>query len=620
MSRLAWFFLIFNLVESVAVKVWAQVQPPNVRPSNTVSFQQQLDVFDWRYLVGYGGLKKKFSYEFGIDFTTSMTDRSDGNRWKDNQIGYLGLSQRLHPNLLLLGRMQLTNFHDELSAFNFDRQQAAATIATNWHAFSRFYIQPELGYRWENRREFKEHGPFAALSFQADAFEIDGYRNQSSGLAEMTRFPERKNANARINYSVFREFQPGTSDSLAVFYDYFRRDNFFSNPTLGNIESLRKEQRGLSNTLRYRISDGVILAQNTMLALGNVAVQQFEQFRTGATRSHDDYSLTNDVQLFWQSNRFTGQIAMETSESSVKYNIPDSAGFSPISRRFATIGYDLAEKRTKLSQRTYYRPNKKNVLQFSLEVAKLQHDNSDTTNNDSFDEQRWQVALSHHYQLREALSIGVQISAFLKHFVYLDGGLSSQNNWTRLLILQPVLRYQPSSSVLFQQKVGVRTQYVDYDFEGNSSQVRSYVIRDFFLSDSLALPVSSQIDFSLFYRLELEELGSLNWSAFSTRPRTKLQNHWFNMLLSQSFRWPVELGIGASFYLQKRWQFISDSDGEFSTEPIGTQFNFGPIMRLVYRASDGSLIYFSGQRQKAYPFQGKPYFISHIQLSVQWTF
>lgn len=593
---------------------------PLPKQTNQASFQQQFDVFDWRYLVGYGGQKTKSSYFFGIDFKASMTERSDGNRWKDHQSGFLTFSHIFNTKATLLSRLQLTNFHDELSAFNFDRKQTAVTLAGVWKPAANIHLQPEIGYRWEIRPDFNERGPYGAISFSANDFELSGYKNNASGLAEITRFPERKNANARINYTVIREFQPGTWDSLSVFYDYIRRDNFFSNPTQGNIESLRKEQRGLANTLQYRINAHVAVAQHTAIALGNVAVQQIDQFSKGFRRAHDDYNFANNIHLTWSTPRISGLSELETTESSIKYNIPDSIRFLPISRRFASIGYDLTEKKTKISQHIQYRPNHKNELQLSLELAKLQHDNSDTTNNDSYDEQRWQFSFNHLFKINNALTVGWQLSAFLKHFIYLDGKLSSQNNWSRLLQLQPILVFKPSEGIQFHQKVGVQTQFVDFDFEGNFSQTRSYVIRDFYISDSLALPVSRQVAFSLHYRLELEELGTLNWDEFTSRPRTKWQNHWFSMLLTQAFRWPIQLSFGTVFYIQKRWQFRSEPGGGLVSEPVGTQLNFGPIIRLVFQGSNGSVIYFSGQRQRSYPFQGDPYFISNVQLSVQWTF
>ncbi|MFQ5630917.1 MAG: hypothetical protein ACE5I1_19270, partial [bacterium] len=494
----------FLFVVAVLLGLWrsanAQITPPTQKPINSVIFQQQLEVFDWRYLIGYGGRSEKSTYTFGVDVTTSMTERNDGNRWKDNQIGFLNFSWILGKTSTLLARLQMSNFHDELSAFNFDRKQAAATVAGRWQPSKNVRLQPEVGYRWEIRPDFEERGPYGAISFSADDFELNEYRNNASGLAEITRFPERKNANARINYSVSRKFQAGTWDSLSVFYDFFRRDNFFSNPTQGNIESLRKEQRGLANLLQYRLNKNMALGQRTTITLGKVSVQQFDQFRQGAKRAHDDYSFSNNINLSWTGNKFYGAIDLEAAESTVKYNIPDSAGFSPFSRRFATIGYDLSEKKTKFAQATHYRPNDKNLFRLMFELEKLQHDNTDTTNNDSYDEQRWQFSLMHTYQISEALSLGWRLSAFLKHFVYIDGKLSSQNNWARLLQLQPVVKFTPVDNMLFQHRVGVQTQYVNFDFEGDFSQARSYVIRDFYMSDSLAFPVSQQIGLSLYYR------------------------------------------------------------------------------------------------------------------------
>lgn len=608
------------IVLVTAMPTHAQLMETGSNPSSRVRFEQNIDVFDWRYLIGYGRVSAGYTYRFGVDIYTSMTERSTGNRWKDNQVAYLAFSKRLSRWGILLSHLQVNNFHDELSAFNYDRKQAAATMGVQLKLARKLTLQPEAGYRWEFRPAFEENGPYAGVSLQLGAQEWGGYRNEASGVTEITRFPQRKNANARLNYTVFREFSPGTWDSLAVSYDYFRRDNFFANPTQGNLESLRKEERRVVNTLRYQISDRVSARQSTSLGFGRVSIQQFDRFRRGASRRHDDFHLANTFSVNWRSSLASGQFLLESSESSVRYNLPDSSRRSPFSRRFASIGYDLTERQTRIAHQGAIWVDGRHSIHLAVELAKLQHDNSDTSNSDSHDELRWQFLAGHRFQINEAFSIRWEIGAFLKHFVYLDGRLSSQNNWKRLIQLQPALSYSPGSGFVFSQRVGVRTQYVDFDFEGESPQMRSYVIRDFFLVDSLVVPLSTQLGITATYRLELEELGSLNWENFSSRPRTRWQNHWFTLLFSQEFRWPLRVRMGTVFYLQKRWDIRSGPSGGLQSLPAGRHLTFGPMLQISYQAANGSTLYFSGQRQRAYPFRGDAYFLSHIQLMLQWTF
>ena len=597
-----------------------QTSLPSTPNLNLANFQQLIDVYEWQYRLGWGARRGSNTFALGMTFNASMLRQGEENKWKDHQIAFFMWQKALSPRMRLLLDLRYTLFQDELSAFNYDRRLSGFTLAGQWNVRADVDIQPEIGYRWERRSELLESGIYGAFLLDASRLRFNAYTSRLYAWAEATRYKNRKNSNARLRYAIWRQFQQGTRDSLVVYYDFLRRDNFFTDPLSGKIESLQKAQRGIENYLIYRTSSRSVFRIHSSLNFGNVTVTRLDAGRTIARRSHDDYRFSNRIQYQWIGDRLQTQIELDTGESAINYDIPDSSGFSPFSRRFATLGYDVEEKYTRFTQRVHFRLGLKDSLKFYFELSKFRHDNSDARNPDSYDEQRWHISLAHYHRFNSKFLIFWEASAFLKHFVYLDASFSSQNNWKRLFQLEPGLRFQPDSRFFFQQKVGVRAQYVDYDFDAMQPVKSSYVTRDFYLSDSLVVRIAPKISMEANYRYEIEELGSLDWARFSSRPRTLWKNQWLTFGFVQKLGRNVNLSMGAIFYRQSRFQFILDAERTLKLERIGTHINLGPRLRFSYSKQDGSVVLLSAERQKVFPMSGNAYFINLIQLATQWRF
>ncbi len=591
-----------------------------INPVNTTDFTYQHSVFDWQYKLGHGGRYKRLSFVGLVNITTSLIDDSEGKKWKDNQIGLLKTAYAFNSSVNFLTQFEHQIFRDELSSFNFDRNESFAKVGVMWRFKKSFNLQPEAGYKWERRAAIQEGGPHLSLGGRLENLKVSEARHNFDGFFSRTFFPQRQNGDVRFTYSFFREFQPGTSDSLEVFLDGVRRDNYVSFTQFDRVESLRKRQQGVRNHLTYRAGANSAILLNTTITSGRVDFRELERGVKKAARAHNDFFIENDLRYHLALNKIQWQAGLKTSESSITYDLQDSTGFTPFSRRFASFGYDLTTRATNLSQRLSMNAGAKDRLRFFAELTKLEHNNSDSLNPDTFDEQRLQVALSHERKLTQRLTFSWELSAFLKHFVYLNSRLSSQNNKSRFLQIQPEIRYNHSKRVAFVQRAAVRAQYTEFDFDQFSASINSYVVRNFFLYDSLALPISDKIDMTLNYRLEIEELGNLNWAEFSSRPQSELLNHWFSLKFSQKFSRAMRFSSGAAIYRQTRRQFLVDADGELLRDPLSTLTNVGPFVEFDYLAKNGSILHFFGQRQKVFPFQGESYFLNDFQLSVQWTF
>ncbi|KAA3660020.1 MAG: hypothetical protein DWQ10_07590 [Calditrichaeota bacterium] len=591
----------------------------SIHPTRSAPFAQNLNIYDWRYRIGYGASPwNQLDFVTHYDYASTMQYSRGEQLWKDQQSADLIIRKRALQNRTLLTRFDFNSLKDQFSSFNYDRIQAGMTLAGRFPLKNAITLQPELGFRIENRKELSESGPYFAVNLLVPDQNIFDATHKLDAWSESSKFKNRQNSQVRLNYGVFGEITPGTKDSLNFYYDFLRRDNFLGNPLNQMVESLNKKRFGVNNHLTYDIGENGGFRMITDVSIAGVDIAHNRIAQQISSRGHDDFSFNNNIFMYWQGEKHRHQLAVDFGEESTEHHISDSSTTLTLSQRFTGVGYDVIEKYTRISQKSHYKFSDRDSIRFYFGLSKLEHDNTDQARSDTHDEQRWTAAIFHSRKLNEFITVQWELSTYLRHFVYLNSQLSGQNNWTRILKLQPecIIRFSPKAEL--RQRAGIRTNYVVSDYASDNSSVNNYVIRDFFITDSLAFSLSEKVGCFVHYRYETEELGSLNWEKFSSRPRTSWRNQWGSIKFRQRFTAHATLSVGVDFYEQKRWKYELDTDKNLRKEHVGTHTNLGPVVEFFLLTHSGSVLLFSGKRQKAFPFIGKAYYINNLELRIQW--
>ncbi|MCA9732368.1 MAG: hypothetical protein H6696_11205 [Deferribacteres bacterium] len=614
--------LLGGFLTIIAVpSVCAQLTLPTIHPINSATFAQNLNIYDWQYQFGWGASPwNQLDFVTHYDYFSTMQYSRGEQLWKDQQNADLIIQKRALQNRILLTRFDFTSLKDQFSSFNYDRIQAGMTIAGRFPLKQDISIQPEMGFRMENRKELSESGPYFAINLLVPDQEFFDAAHKLDAWSETSTFKNRQNSQVRLNYGIFGEVTPGTRDSLNFYYDFLRRDNFLGNPLNKIVESLNKKRIGFNNNLHYSIGQDAGFRMITDLSIAGVDIGRDSIAQHISNRGHDDFDFHNNIFMYWHGENHKHQLAVDFGESSTEHYLSDSSTTFSSSQGLIGVGYDVIEKFTRISEKSQYRLSDSDSIRFYFGLSKLERDNTDRARSDTHDEQRWTAALLHSRRLSEFITLRWELSTYLRHFVYLNSQLSGQNNWTRILKFQPecIIRFSPQAEL--RQKAGIRTNYVVSDFASDNSLVNNYVIRDYFITDSLAIEFSEKLTCLLDYRYETEELGSLNWRKFSSRPRTAWRNQWGTLKFQQRFTSRAKLGLGVVFYEQKRWNYELNTENRLKKEHVGTHTNLGPVAEFLFIAPNGSVIVFNGKRQKAFPFIGKAYYINNLELRMQWKF
>jgi len=587
-----------------------------------VTFSRTLDIYDWQARASYTQrFSPKTVFRFGENFLSSLHRLRDSDKWRDDQRATMGMEFSLF-GAPAQARLYSRIFRDRISFLNSDHQSSGAELRLQRTLWRRFEIKPGAGYRWESRLEQVDSAPHFEFGAYLPPSSWGDYTHQLDAYAATERFPSRKNEDVRFSYGLARQFYTDTSDSLFLNFVHYRRDNFVSEQGRIRIERLSKRTRGVENRLRYRISDKGRLALRTHLQESVVAISKLQPDSSTSSqdnlpsREYDDFQVQHVLALDWQWQKVSTGFELRYDQQSIDNN---SSGSRPFSSQFGIVRYNIRDRSFSIAQRSAWQVSKNDSLGFSGSMARFARDTSDKNRPDSYDNFRAKFSLTHQHKFRPGFAVRWQLSGYADHLVYLKSAFSATNNWTRILQLAPQLLLRLNENFQASQRFGVRAHYVTYDFEDFAGAPKSFSSRTFFANDSLAARLSPRSSATLYYTLEIEELGALNWDDFTTRPQQKRTRHWLHMMFDHAVspRWRFSPGV--SFYKQTQWNYEITAAGA-QRRRAAALTSVGPFVRITYERAPRALLYFQGQQQMVFSPGKRKQNQSYFNLTVQWSF
>lgn len=586
-----------------------------------VNFSRALDIYDWQVRASYTKqLAPKTFFRFGENFLSSLHRLRDSDKWRDDQTATVGM------DFFIFGapsqaRLYSRIFRDRISFFNSDHQSSGAEMRLSRMIWKQLEIRPGVGYRWESRLEQSDSAPHFEFGAYLPPSRWGDYTHQLDAYAATERFPSRNNEDTRFSYGLARQFFTDTSDSLFLNFVHYRRDNFVSEQGQIRVERLSKRTRGLENRLRYRVSDKGRLALRTQFqeSVVSISKSQPDSLQSNQTnlpsREYDDFQVQHVLTLDWQWPKFSTGFELRYDQHTVDNN---SSGSTPFSSQFGIVRYNIKDRSFSIAQRSVWRVSRNDSLGFSGSVARFARDTSDKNRPDSYDNFRAKLSLTHQHNFHQGFALRWQLSGYADHLVYLKSAFSATNNWTRILQLAPQILFDLNENLHASQRFGVRAHYVTYDFEDFAGAPKSFSSRTFFANDSLAARLSTRSTATFYYTIEIEELGSLNWDEFTTRPQQKRARHWLNMMFEHTIspRWRFSPGV--SFYTQTQWNYETTATGK-QRRRAGALTSVGPFVRVTYERHPHALLYFQGQQQMVYLPGVRKQNQSYFNLTVQWS-
>jgi hypothetical protein len=584
-----------------------------------LEYRNELNTYDWQWQLAKPlQISPAWQLSLSEQFRASMLKLSNAQQWKDEQNLVLSSRYRLDQTWQALAAIQSMSFRDKQTGLNSDIVTNGAQVGALFNPNAALRLQGQIGPKWDYRMAQKDFGWTYAVDAAARDVEWLTYHNDATVALSEDLFNERRNTNWNAAYQVHKSFAAATADTVRVYYNKRRNDNYTS--VSGDIESLRESNKGVYNVLGYPLADRVRLALKSGWQFRNVEVASYADGLRQRSRKRNDQMSDNAMVVRYDAGKSYAVWQLQYQTQTQKYDLDVSDLRVPFSRRTAFITPNNASARLAMNGEWAWRMSRRDSLYTWAAISRFKYDTPDTSNFDDRDELRGHVLVAYRHRFSRTLAFDLQASANWYHMVYIFAERSADNNWNRILRLRPGLDYRPHPRFRLYQSYEVLANYVDYDFESPGSVTRSNVFRKLAVDDSLRWHWASHSSLALDYRLQVEENGQLFWERWSERVLITRQSHWLQLRLQHSGYAGLRLAPGFCIYSRNEWRHDQTALGLEIKKKAGTFFSYGPMLRLHYQPNESVRVVIDGIRRRVRPEGQTSYVINTLDIDVELYF
>ncbi len=410
---------------------------------------------------------------------------------------------------------------------------------------------PHLGYQKSRNRQKIDWGWNVGLRGEMKRYNLGDYQADLRAESEYDFYDKRQNYENRFSIGLSTEFNQYTNDSLSFSFSEVSKQYYAANSI--DLLQVKMYDRLLTNRLFYRLSPRNIFSLSTRLQ------SRYNSYFNGRSI----FFIENYLQYLHIARLYTLSFSVRTNEEAQD----NAATFT-----------DNQTKRTTMDFQVNYLPNRDNRLEFNFAYVKLQYDTPDPTNYDDRDEQRFVFDVNYFHRFSPYLSMELLTYVYLYHQIYIFEQQSQNNNWNRVLKLNPTINYR-SGRLSNKLSTQVLANYTVYDFENEFGAPRSIIFRKYTLSDSLTYQLFGQYHMGAYSKIELEDKGSFFKDEFAQYIVQSYTSQYYNLFLSNEYFFGFVLKAGYTIYKRREWRHVPVK--KRSRDII----NEGPYFTISYRQS-----------------------------------
>jgi len=586
-------------------------------------FRQNLNIYDWLYSLNYKkSLTKKLDFKIKEDFQSTLQSVSNSDLWKDTQNLNVRFDYSFPKSVQLNADFFSHIQSDPLAGFDNDVIFYSGSAGVRYQPSTNFFVASNVSSKWQSQLDRSDIGFGYGFDAQIIEANLSGYRNNFNFSGSQDFFPLRRNEDFKLRYLIKREFYQSTADTLSIFFDRLRRDNFDLEAGSYFVRKLTQNSRGFENRLSYKVSESATLFLTNYVASNSFRVDNIKVSDTTDVRKDDaGFESKHSVNLtFFKRpkwfNRVGWSFSLKTRDDRRVVDKPDD----PFGERHPSRGFDTDEVFVKLDWVAGVRIAAADSFGWFSSVSKFKYDTSDTLAPNNHDQIRWQMTISYQHIFHPSLKLLWRSSVFLNHLVYISGQFSSGNNWERVIQLTPVVFYKPSDKFTFQQSFTVRAKYQTYDFDDPVTSTRNLANRQFIMSNITNLAVSNITRIELAGSLELAEQGKLYYDDWHQQLALSWRTEDLQLLIKNQLGTYITLSVGGNLFHQIRWNHRLNSEQRLEKMLRDEHINIGPVLEVFFRPSSSLELAFVGNTQVVYSTKRKREQINRFDLNLNWFF
>lgn len=591
-----------------------------------LAFSQDLNIFQWFYSLGYEkSLANRINFKLKEVFRTTLQSISSNDLWKDNQNLEFSLGYPLLKSVTVNADFYSHLQSDALAGFNNDVKFYAAATRVELKPNPKLVISPKVSSNWQSQVEQNDQGVGYGIEAQANEIWFHRYRHDFFFSGEQDYFPQRQNQDINVRYRIEKQFYQSTADTLLLFYNRLRRDNFdiaFDTTRTPHVfvRNLIQAERGIENRLSYRLSEDATLFLINSISSNSFSVRNLKPDTTEVQRNDAGFESKHSVNLNFRQRHWFSNLGWSYRARSRDDKRETVIFVDPFNNPLPALGFDTDELFVSLDLRGGWKVTARDSLGWFLSSSKFQYDTSDSTNPNNHDQLRWQLSFSHAHRFHHDLQLLWRATTFLNHFVYISSKFSGSNNWERVFQLTPMIIYQPSEKLSVRQGFTVRAKYRTYDFDDPQTSNRNIVNRQFIVSNNSTWSITERTGVELSGNLELAEQGKIFYDLWRQSLAISWQNQEVLLLFRHKFGSTIRVACGGNFFHQIRWNHQLSREGTPVKRIRDKHTSVGPRFEVSYRPSDSLEFNFWGNIKRVYSSRTETQHINNFDINLNWFF
>ena len=550
-------------------------------------FYKQLTTWDWQGNLNLSSLKNNsWSWYLNERYHSSLLIPAEGKeQWKDENIAQ-GLLFYNNPVWDYGFYLRSWYQNDEQSSDNEFGNQVLGFFST-YNPNKIIFITPYTGMQQSKNRKYIDWGLDVGLKGKVNRFKLGEYKLSTQFESDFDIYDKRQNFENEIYFGAKTKFNEYTSDSISISFSANQKEYYDNNPNKKEIIEVNILDRNLRNNLYYNISP-----INRFLL-----ITQIQSVQLDFVADRKIFLIDNELKFNHYGSKLFYYFSLRTNDQT-----QDNSNISTNNRTRQTI----------MKFESNYQIDSRKKMEFDFAYSKSQYDTPEKNTEDR-DEQRYIMELGYDHILSEYLSMEWTLYTYFYHKIYLSSEQSQNNNWNRIIVLNPKINYK-YGKIRNRLDTKILANYTVYDFEDLFTKTRSYIFRKYSIADSLIYQLYGKINLGFYTRIELEDKGNFFESEWQQQIVQSYHSDFYNFFIENENLIGFNIRLGYTYYDHIEWRYLPKkarnrkiiNEGPYIgiSYDITNKINFAAYASLSYLddSAIGSTNYSTGKLRLNYLF------------------
>ncbi|HOJ19316.1 MAG: hypothetical protein GX452_10055 [Ignavibacteriales bacterium] len=565
-------------------------------------FYKQFNTFSYQTNANYSSSVNNWSFSVKEDFRSTLI-KSGENSIRDDQKFNFSVGYSFSP-ILNIGIYADNGILSDSRKIGINQASISNLLIYNRTQLqSSILLVPYIGYQNNRQSGVSDYGYIYGIEASAENYSMLDFNISSLLKIRQEDISPRNNGAINLRLMLNNNIENEIDNTIQFSYNRLRRDFYFI------TDSLTQSEFGITNNIQSRIENLYSIRDNLTYqniinnldltlsgVLGYRTIERDTRYKSVKINSPsifdteiDELKFDLETNLMYRIDKHTISfkgIYSQRNEKNITKKLENANPIFYEERAESEARKNNISDIASLSLNADFALSARDKLMVSLSQYKLKYDTPSPLNLDDRDELLSIVKINYQRNISSFFDFFISLEGDLSKLVYLSSKRSSNNFTNRVLKLLSGGIYKGSGFRSI-NTFEVSANYTVYDFEDLKPNYSSYAFRQFSITDSTTINLSSGLHLNIYGYLKLSEQGEFRWKDFSMKPGRFVKETLLLPNIATSYE-GIDFSVGLRYFSLVTYGFnksIREMDSDY--------YSLGPTSMVRY-GTDKIMIGFSG--------------------------